>query len=794
MATHEHADVVVVGSGFGGAVAAQRFAEAGRQVVVLERGKAYPPGAFPRDPQGVARNFWDPSAGRHGLFNVWTFDGIEALVASGLGGGSLIYANVLLRKDEPWFVEDRDGAEWRWPLTRAALDPHYDTVERMLGATPFPFTAPGYEHPKTQAMRDAATRLGLDWHTPNLAVTFARDGEAPHPAAPLDEAPYGNLHGRPRRTCRLCGECDVGCNDGAKNTLDHTYLSSAVHHGADVRTRAEVRRFAPRPGGGYAVGYVRHDPENEGRATATGDLPLHTITCDRLVLAAGTLGTTWLLLANRSALPEISPTLGTRFCGNGDLLGFLTNARHPDGSPRALHASAAPVITSTIRVGDHLDGHEGRGFYLQDAGYPHVADWLVEMANVPATARRAARFALGRAWARLRGSTRSDISSAVADLVGDGALSATSMPLLGMGRDVPDGNMRLADGRLAIDWTIDSSAEYFARVRRTMAEVTDALGGRFVDNPTTWLRRVITVHPLGGAPMGRHPGEGVVDADGEVFGHPGLYILDGAAMPGPIGPNPALTIAAFADRSAQRALDRGRPAVTSTPLTGDAARDAAELLAVPDLTQETTMSSANRTGLRFTEVMAGHVTTTPSDDRLPDHVPLRFRLTIHVDDIDAFVDDPLREARATGTVASPLLGGQVAVEHGVFNLFVHEDEPGRRTMRYRLHVTDREGRPRTVRGHKDVADGPGFDVWADTTTLFVHLCAGHVEAEDDADAGVVAAGVLRITAAAFARQLTTFRTHGPSPADHARALARFMRLFAGELWQVYGPGSPRRRR
>ena len=120
----EHFHAVIVGSGFGGSVVAARLAEAGMRVLVLERGKAYPPGSFPRSPREMEGNFWDPSEGLHGLFDVWSFRGLDAIVASGLGGGSLIYANVLLRKDERWF----NG----WPLSRRDLDPHYAAVEQVL--------------------------------------------------------------------------------------------------------------------------------------------------------------------------------------------------------------------------------------------------------------------------------------------------------------------------------------------------------------------------------------------------------------------------------------------------------------------------------------------------------------------------------------------------------------------------------------------------------------------------------------------------------------------------------------
>src|SRR5690242_14799485 len=129
--TPGHWDAVVVGSGFGGSTVAYRLAEAGLSVCLLERGKAYPPGSFPRSPLGIRRNFWDPSAGDYGMFNVWSFRGIEGLVSSGLGGGSLIYANVLLRKDPKWFIrQDHGGAYEYWPVTYDDLVPHYEHVER----------------------------------------------------------------------------------------------------------------------------------------------------------------------------------------------------------------------------------------------------------------------------------------------------------------------------------------------------------------------------------------------------------------------------------------------------------------------------------------------------------------------------------------------------------------------------------------------------------------------------------------------------------------------------------------
>jgi cholesterol oxidase len=563
----EHFDAIIVGSGFGGSVMAWRLAEAGLRVCVLERGKAYPPGSFPRSPYNMRRNFWDPSLGLHGLFNLWSFKGLGGVVASGLGGGSLIYANVLLRKEEKTFVRENvhDGGYEYWPVTREDLEPHYDAVEKMLGTQRYPFEHEPYRHTaKTIAMKLAAERMGLqdDWQLPPLAVTFGNPGQPPVPGEPIHER-YPNLHGRTRMTCRLCGECDIGCNYGSKNTLDYTYLSAAKRLGAELRVRCEVKAFWPE-GGEYVVEYVDHSEAREGERpeVPTSMLPRTVISADKLVLAAGTFGTTYLLLKNQGAFPGLSDQLGTRFCGNGDLLGFLSKCTQ-DGKgkrePRILDGGHGPVITSAIHIRDAAEGGTGRGYYVEDAGYPEFANWLYESSNQLAVLRRFARLGhrLVKGWLGLSRDT--DVSSEIAEVLGDCVGSASSLPLLAMGRDIPDGHMTLnRDGLLDIDWRIRRSSSYFQRVRETMAEIADALEGKLLHNPLGYLSRVITVHPLGGCPMGRTAEEGVVDSHGEVFNHPGLYVADGAVMPGPTGPNPSLTIAALADRFADHLTDRMR--------------------------------------------------------------------------------------------------------------------------------------------------------------------------------------------------------------------------------------------
>jgi len=791
MGTPDHFDTIVVGSGFGGSVTAYRLAEAGGTVCVLERGKPYPPNSFARRPREVAANFWDPSKGLHGLFDVWSFRGIEGVVSSGLGGGSLIYANVLIRKDERWFTQEKPGGGYEhWPVSRTDLDPHYDEVERMLGGQPYPLDSPGYQDTaKTLALRDAAQGLGLQWGLPKLAVTFANPGSPPAPAQPIAEGAYPNLHGRLRTTCRLCGECDIGCNYGSKNTLDHNYLSAAKHHGADIRTRCEVRTFAPRPGGGFSVTYVEHLPEHEGRATKTATLPGHTITADRLVLSAGTFGSTYLLLRNRANFPHLSPALGTRFCGNGDFLGFLLNshsgpAAHP--ARRVLDGSRGPVITSFARLPDEMDpGGRGQGAYIEDAGWPNIVDWLVETTNVPSGARRALRFALRRIWAVITRSPVSELSAQIGDLIGDAGLSSGSLPLLGMGRDVPDGVMKLRKGYLDVDWTMATSKPFFDRMRQTMIDMADALGATYQDSPLLTLKRLVTVHPLGGCPMATNDHDGVVDGHLQAFGYPGLYVADGSVMPGPVGPNPSLTIAALADRMAQRIIDDA-PTVR-TPDKGDEPVDVPPIAAPPPTTDP------DVTTVEFTEEMKGFVTLGATDYEAgekqgkADGNACMFHLTITTEDVERFVADPAHPGSTRGWVGCEVLGGRLAVEDGLFNLFVSSDDPDLTHMLYRLWFADGAGNPLTMSGHKNVKDDPGFDLWSDTSTLYIHILAGHVDADGEAGAEVVAAGVLHIHLMDFARQLTTFRAHGPTVEARARGLGSFGRLFLGDLWDIYGP-------
>jgi cholesterol oxidase len=257
----------------------------------------------------------------------------------------------------------------------------------------------------------------------------------------------------------------------------------------------------------------------------------------------------------------------------------------------------------------------------------------------------------------------------------------------------------------------------------------------------------------------------VCDGYGEVFGHPGLFLADGSVMPGPVGPNPSLTIAALADRMSTRILEtRETPPRAATPAVEKAS------------------------SLSFDEQMAGSVVLGATDPRTTEPTDqaerLSFRLTISVDDVAAFLTRPDHLARADGWVEADCLGGRLPVERGWFNLFEPGDAERSRVMRYRLWFTDGDGEARTLCGWKDVHEGPATQVWHDTTTLYTRLLRGHVPPGEDADE-VDAAGTLHIGPTELAAMLSSVRAEGPEP---AAALAGFGKFFMGELWEVYGPG------
>jgi cholesterol oxidase len=500
----EHRDAVVVGAGFGGSIAALRLAEAGRSVLVLERGRRWAPEDFPRDVRDTDTLLWRYPRRRSstGLYDVRFFSGLGALVASGVGGGSLVYADIHVRPDAVAF----DDPRWPEGTDRAALEPYYDRVAERLALAPLPVDVPIL---KRDVFRAAAADAGFDVFDPDQAVRW--------------------------RDCRYVAECEFGCRHGAKSSMDVTYLAAAQRLGAEVRTHALVRAVEP-----CAQGYRVHYERVPGGERAA-------VTASRLVLCAGTLGTTELLLRCRDVfrtLPRVSSRLGFGYSANGDFLGSI------QGAEVATEPSHGPDVTSVVKRFDaapHLTMAAptyNRGFQdvLTSLGQPSgrllrplaPALWPLLAAAIPWALRRGLLSRPLRVpFARRRDPSRTTF-------------------LFAIGRDDAGGRMHLRRGRLDVAW--DYAARHGALVDRmveTMAAVADRYGGTFAPL-VTWngFGRIATVHSLGGCAMAATPAAGVVSPHGEVHGHPGLYVADGSVVPAAIGFHPVMTICALAERTA----------------------------------------------------------------------------------------------------------------------------------------------------------------------------------------------------------------------------------------------------
>ncbi len=518
-------DAVVVGSGFGGGVTACRLADEGWRVCVLERGRRFGPGDFPDRPEQAPRLFWHHAANPGGLFDLRLMSDVAVLTAVGVGGGSLIYANVQL--PAPADVFDNG---WPAAVTRESLDPYYARTEEALDPRPAPAQP---ELPKVEAFAAAGARAGRSAERLPLSVHFGEDREHP-------------FSGVPQQGCENLARCNLGCPRNAMNTVAITYVARAEANGAEVFPLHEVLRIEPpaRSGGRWRVGFRNLQYGNRGQVEA----PV-------LVLAAGCLGTPRILLKNRRRLRRLSPALGTRFSGNGDALGAAFDPRA--GDVHGARTDLGPVMTS------RLDYTGDRRFMLADGGLPTDFSGLLEVARglnlITGWRRRLLR--LKDAAARLG---LSDLAVKPRDVrleLGSRPPITDSLVFLMIGRDPAQGRMRLTPllRRLDVSWNRDDNAELFAGMRRATEEVAQ------VAEATPWfepdggpLGKFMTVHPLGGAPMADDPARGVVDDRGKAHGYEGLYVSDGSIVPTALGVNPSKTIAALAERLVERLVAEGR--------------------------------------------------------------------------------------------------------------------------------------------------------------------------------------------------------------------------------------------
>jgi len=758
----DHYTVVVVGSGYGGGIAASRFARAGQSVCVLERGREFLPGEFPDTQLELVRETQTLTPAGHvgsrtALVDVRLDKDMNVLQGCGLGGTSLINANVALEAEPAVFDDAIWPQEIRADLPTRVAD-GLARAREMLRPAPYPDGAPKLL--KLQRLEESAKAMGAPFYRPPINVTFE---ERLSPGGVRQPA------------CTNCGDCVTGCNVGAKNTTQMNYLPDAKRHGAEIFTLAQVRRIERR-GERWAVHY---------QALETGrerfDAPTLFVTADVVVLAAGALGSTEILLRSKAHGLPLSDRVGARFTGNGDVLGFSYNCDVPVNGVGfgTLHADGkepvGPTITGIIDLRNQpiLD----EGMVIEEGAVPSGLGRLMG-AFYTATAT-----VLGK-----------DTDRGVRDEVAEGRRALESIvrgpyhgsvhntqTMLVMTHDDGNGQVVLDGDHVRIDWVGVGRQPIFQSVAQRLYEATVPHGGTFLKNPM-WSKLskqdLITVHPLGGCPMGSDAARGAVDHAGRPFAgaegaevHESLLVADGSVMPRPLGVNPLLTISALAERNVALMAEARGWTIDYAPGT-----------------EELEPAAETRLGIRFTERMSGWLSTVETGDfeaaaarAKADGSPFEFTVTVISADLDRLVSDESHQARLIGTVECPALSPKpLTITQGVFNLFVHDpDAPAARKMRYRFKLTSAEGRVFAFEGFKLVHDDKGlFDPWTDTTTLYITVT------ENDEVAGK---GILKIATLDFVRQMRTMEVTGASGIRQRLAgQARFSRYFAGSMVDVYG--------
>jgi cholesterol oxidase len=518
MAPESHFDFLIIGSGFGGSVSALRLVEKGYRVAVLEQGSDYSSGDFAKTTWDLRKWLWMPRLGCRGIMQLRFFRDVTVLAGSGVGGGSLGYACTLPTPKASFFGAPSwaNLADWEGELA-----PHYKTARRMLGVAKVPALFPA-----DRVLLRVAEKRGQveNFQVPDVGIYF---GDAGH-ATP---DPFFGGAGPERRGCRFCGACMTGCRHNAKNSLDKNYLYLARQRGLTLLADTQVVDVAPE-GGRYRVGAL------SGKSGFGFRRALREFSADQVIFSAGALGTVELLLRlkEKGSLPGLSSELGRRVRTNEEsLIAVTVNSRE--------HSMSDGVAIGSLLQTDersHIEAVRygaGSGTWRL-LGLPHVASSLPGLFKIVLALLSILRHPLRflRAW-----------------LVSDWAKYTAILLYM---RSF-EGSLRFRLRRGPLGATMASTVDGGPKPRAYMPEASElaeeyareADGVAIAMFTETLLNVPTTAHLLGGCCMGSDASNGVIDARHRVFGHPGLYVIDGSSVSANPGVNPSLTITALAERA-----------------------------------------------------------------------------------------------------------------------------------------------------------------------------------------------------------------------------------------------------
>ncbi|TKK71851.1 GMC family oxidoreductase [Ilyomonas limi] len=757
-------DVVIIGSGYGGSIAAARFARAGLQVCLLEKGKEMQPGDFPDNMSEAAKemqvNADSRTATGNGLYEFHISEDITVFKGCGLGGTSLVNANVAIKPVERVFEDTR------WPTAirndRKSLEEGYGKAAQVLAPQPYPVNAPGYpELAKTKALKKSAAAMKEPFSYVDINVSFA-DGP--------------NSVGYEQHKCNNCGDCVTGCNHGAKNMLIMNYLPDAVNHGAEIFCNVDAK-YVERSGDDWLVYFdLFHACRDVFNA------PLLFVRATKLVIVAGgALGSTEFLLRSKEKGLSVSPMLGKHFTGNGDVLGFGYNCCEPiNGMGKGSHFGDAklkpvgPCITGVIDMRDKPNLADGMTF--EEGSIPGPIASFVSRSLLGLTVLRHLEGA--SFWDKMKATMRRWVSEWRGPYYG---ATNNMQTYLIMSHDDGNGEMNLKKGRLNIEWKDVGRQPIFEKASKAMEDATKALSGVYVKD-VVWNKelnyKLITVHPLGGCCMGDSASTGVTNHIGNVFTgsngttHPGLHVLDGSIVPLPLGTNPLFTISAVTERACKIIIQQmGLQATEDYPPI-----HLADVGYVP--------------AVQFTETMKGFFSTKETDDfekayeaGKQEDSPFQFTLTIKTGDINVFSSNPGHPGSMVGTVIAPALSDKpMTISNGVFNLFVKDaNNPLHKKMKYSMQLNTHDGKHYFFDGYKQVEHDKHFDMWSDTSTLYITVYNG--TNTTGTKAGV---GILKIAPGDFAKQMTTMKAvDTKNKWESIKALEKFSMFFSKNIIDTY---------
>ena len=511
-------DVIVVGSGYGGGVAASRMSRMGQSVCVLERGREFAPGDFPARFPDMKNELYihgkkHAVGSETALFDFCHGKTMHVLSGTGLGGGSLVNAAVALRPDPRVFQKQQ------WPdeiLQGDELDEGYKRADHML--------RPVADEKASSYVKYGALKKGAD----------ATGGEMIDTPVVISFKDQTNPAGIDQTACTLCGDCCSGCNVGAKNTVDLTYIADAHKLGAQVFTKTKVTHIE-KQGDDWLVHY--HSFDDKGRPLKD----IETVTANRVVLSAGTLGSTAILLRSKEQGLALSERLGENFTANGDIIAFNYDADIPVNAIGVGHPAKVDIEPIGASVSGHIDYRDEEvlenQLMVEEGVMPSALGPLMPVMFIPG--------------GRLAGALKALIRG-----VYNGPLSRTQT-YFAVSHDAADGTIRLEKEKIVIDWPGASEQPVYKKIDDMLTKISKAIGGKYIKNPlaeSMMGNTHATAHPLGGCVMGDDTTNGVVNHRCQVFDgtgglQDGLFVIDGSIIPSSLGANPLMTITALAERA-----------------------------------------------------------------------------------------------------------------------------------------------------------------------------------------------------------------------------------------------------